>query len=203
VVHSTSSGSSSSESDEAVALYSFQSEPSTEELDILNSTEKYLEQCLFYFKDFNMSDARHRLAKHDIGSFLLRPSSDPNFFLSLSVKTTRGTTSIRIVFKNKKFFLDSDPALKRQLPMFESIPALIEFYLQLASSVHKNRVVFLESSGRKDTPIILKKPCLRQTGTLRHLCRRTIQASLVKQRSCQLHKLPGASTRILEFLQDY
>ncbi|ELT97301.1 hypothetical protein CAPTEDRAFT_76715, partial [Capitella teleta] len=147
---------------------------SEEEQVILKETYNYLDNCLYFYQDFQMEAARLRLNNYQVGTFLLRPSSDPNYLLSLSVKTSRGTTSVRIAFKNKKFYLDSDPNMRHQLPTFDSIPSLLHSYMKLATSVHKNRVVFLEASGRKDTPISLKKPCLRVVGSLKHLCRLVI-----------------------------
>jgi hypothetical protein len=200
-----SSSSSSSEEDEetvdAVTQYCRAQVGLSENNVILGHTQRYLDQCLYYHPECSMAEARHRLAGHQIGAFLLRPSSNPNFVLSLSVKTQRGTTAVRIAFRNKRFLLDADPTLKKQLPSFPSVAALIQFHLKVSSSVHKNRVVFLESSGRKDTPITLLKPALRETGSLKHLSRMAIHAALNNKKL--VHTLPGASTNIIEFLQDY
>jgi hypothetical protein len=197
---STSGGSSTSNED--VSQYCFASKLSPEELAVLEHTNRFLDQCQFFYPDDSKEDARRRLADPPPGTFLLRPTSDPNFFLSLSVKTSRGTTSVRVAFRAKKFSLDSDPQMRQPLPAFDSVPALITSYRRLADSVHKNRVVFLEASGRKDTPIILKSPLLKAVASLKHLSRVSIMRA-VHPRVNQLHLLPGASTWTTDFLLDY
>ena len=187
---------------EQVSQYSQVSQPSHEHIQVLLQTYKHLDQCLFFYKNLKMQEAKKRLSAHKPGAFLLRTSSDPNFILSLSVKTPRGTTSIRIAFRKGKFCLDSDPGLLTELPSFTNVFQLIDYYVQIASTFRKNSHVFLEATGRKDTPIVLKNPCLRETGSLKHLSRLAINTALRSQ-THKLHGLPGASTSIIDYLMDY
>lgn len=137
--------------------------------------------CNFYYRNLTNVEAKHYLHRTQVGTFLLRDSSDHRFRYSLSVKTSRGTTSIRIsVTSSGRFRLDSDPERKSHMPSFGSVLELIEHYYLSASTKtpgdgkRRSQCVLLESSGRSDTPMILKKPLELSAAPLAHLCRRCI-----------------------------
>lgn len=156
--------------------------------------------CNFYYGALTNADAKSRLHRAPVGTFLLRDSSDRRFAYSLSVKTSRGTTSIRISSSSggddppssapgRCFRLDSDPNQKSQMPSFGSVLELVEHYhlsaLGSASSSssssrdgtkreRRSHCVLLESSGRSDTPMVLRRPLELSPAPLGHLCRRLV-----------------------------
>lgn len=142
---------------------------------------KAVDECNFYYGSMTNTEAKSRLHRCSVGTFLLRDSSDPRFRYSLSVKTTRGTTSIRIVGTSTGHFrLDSDPHQESRMPAFQWILSLAEHYFLSASKPssekgkHRGHCVLLESSGRYDTPMVLRRPLELSPAPLAHLCRRAI-----------------------------
>lgn len=142
-----------------------------------------VEECNFYYGNMTNTEAKSRLHRCSVGTFLLRDSSDSRFRYSLSVKTVRGTTSIRIMGTSTgQYRLDSDPHQESRMPAFRWILSLVEHYFLSASSAnsstekgrHRGHCVLLESSGRYDTPMVLRKPLELSPAPLAHLCRRTI-----------------------------
>lgn len=142
-----------------------------------------VDECNFYYGNMTNTEAKSRLHRCSVGTFLLRDSSDSRFRYSLSVKTARGTTSIRIVGTSTgQYRLDSDPHQESRMPAFRWILSLVEHYFLSASSAnsstekgrHRGHCVLLESSGRYDTPMVLRKPLELSPAPLAHLCRRTV-----------------------------
>ena len=131
--------------------------------DILLTSYRELLQCGFYFGKMTLDDVRNRLRNSEPGTFLLRDSSDSNFQFSLSIQTHRGATSIRIRLRPTVYSLESTPddigknrdAVTARLPAFSSVLGLIEYYVTLSSS--REGLVFVESNGRRDTPVFLKR----------------------------------------------
>jgi len=95
---------------------------------VLKKTFQRVEQCPWYWGNISGPEAHHKLRKKPIGTFLLRDSSDARYIFSLSFVTKRGPTSIRILYKHSRFFLDSEKEEMRnsvqQLPRSNSHPAL-------------------------------------------------------------------------------
>lgn len=123
----------------------------------------------FYYPNLTMLEAKNLLKQSPEGTFLLRNSSEPRFAYSLSIKTKRGTTSVRILRTDSgQFRLDSDQAQQNFIPSFNSISELINYYLAQNMKPTGNedcrrthRYVFLERSGRMDTPLLMQQPLIR------------------------------------------
>lgn len=123
----------------------------------------------FYYPDLTMLQAKNLLKQSPEGTFLLRNSSEPRFAYSLSIKTKRGTTSVRILRTDGgQFRLDSDLAQQNFIPSFNSISELINHYLARNKKPTGNedrrrthRYMFLERSGRMDTPLLMQQPLIR------------------------------------------
>lgn len=84
---------------------------SYEDVKKLNELAKILErveECPWYWGNLTGQDSKKVLTGAEPGTFLLRLSSDPKYLFSLSVKTKRGPTSIRIVHENGYFRFDSE-----------------------------------------------------------------------------------------------
>lgn len=134
-------------------------------------------QTTWYFEGMSSQQAKQTLSKSEVGTFLVRDSSDPNFLFSVSVKTPRGPTSVRVSYCKGLFQLDCDVHIKSTVPKFDSLVALVDYYVRLGLN-EKHKCRWLESSGRKDLPIVLKKPKTNGMSDLRHLCRLTINRNL-------------------------
>lgn len=149
-----------------------------EDLDNKNKAFKLLGFTGMFYGDLSMVEARKKLKKSPNGTFLLRKSSNPEFLMSLSVKTPRGTTSIRIRYKNGTFRLDCEESSLMKMRSFDCIMKLLQHYSAATSGGKDSNCVFLESSGRKDTPVLLTKPYLEKPSSLKHMCRLTLNKSL-------------------------
>jgi len=186
----------------------------------------------FYFGRMSIGEATERLGRWPVGSFLLRDSSDPRYLFSVSIQTCRGTTSIRMAYRSGLFRLDCSPDQEHLMPTFDCALRLVTHYVRLcAASVasaaassssaadrrndaqqtstrNGHSYVLLESSGRKDTPVLLTKPYRDQPASLGHLCRRTVHSRLTLG-GCgdsgrdaavdRLHLIPSLKT----YLKDY
>ena len=134
------------------------------------------DRCSYYYGAMTNSEAKARLKGCPVGTFLLRDSSDPAFVCSLSVKTSHGTTSIRIARTGSgRVRLDCDPQQEPKMRAFDSVCQLIDHYVRIGSQPIADDVqgpgegarsggggassgVFLECSKRSDTPLLLKTP---------------------------------------------
>ncbi|XP_033751161.1 suppressor of cytokine signaling 2-like [Pecten maximus] len=168
--------------------------------------------CGWYYANTTSEMAKDMLRKSDVGTFLLRDSVDPKFLYSLSIKTPRGATSIRITYTKGKFQLDCLEKLKNCLPKFDSTVALVDHYVRTSKGDSRRRNVnrFLESSGKKDMPVLLTNPRVNSVSSLQHLCRQTINRSLpnsVEQdysyHNNQIDKIVMLPNGLRKFLKSY
>ncbi|KAL3877753.1 hypothetical protein ACJMK2_035415 [Sinanodonta woodiana] len=132
----------------------------------------------YYYEDIDSNESKKLLKGSPTGTFLVRDSSDQNYLYTLSVKTNRGPTSIRIVYEHGRFSLDADEKAKPHMPTFSCLMELIDYYVRLSRGKKSELCRFLERSGRKDLPVILKTPRLHSVPSLKHLCRLTINGCL-------------------------
>lgn len=150
----------------------------TKDFYVQSKNLELLSESKWYFEGMSSQQSKQALMKSEVGTFLVRDSSDPNFLFSVSVRTPRGPTSVRVSYFNGMFQLDCDVNIKSTVPRFESVAALVDYYVRLGLNTEKHKCRWLESSGRKDLPIVLKKPKTNAMLDLRHLCRLTINRSL-------------------------
>jgi len=182
--------------------------PSARYLASLQTTFARLLVCGFYFGKMSIDEASEHLRESPIGTFLLRDSSDCRFLFALSVKTHRGPTSIRISYVDPGVFrLDSDEDQARVMPTFDCVLALLRHYVMLSCERHQflfqNDYVFLESSGRKDTPVLLIRPLVIRPERLGYICRRRING-LVEGRSVErLHLTPSLRKYLTDYPYDF
>ncbi len=171
---------------------------SVNDLQILSQTESRLQDCGFYYPHMSMADAKKRLKGHAVGTFILRDSSHSGYLFTVSTKTVRGTTSVRIAYGDGHFRLDCDEALASHMPRFDCILSLIQYYI-LASKRRSSKCVWIESSGRKDTPVVLSKPLKQNVSSLKHLARRALHQCVPNDK---LEQLP-ANSKTLQYLKEY
>lgn len=195
---------------------------SQEDMDRLRSALNTLSISGWYHGAMTYKDAKRKLREADNGTFLIRDSSDSNYLFSLSVKTARGTTSVRIDYDQGKFSLDSDDAIRSNAPSYDCVVRLINHYIELSRAEDKSReidladedtnsnemrprkgsgqFVWLEPSGRKDTDASIRKPLRSDVPSLQHLCRCSINRQLKQQGKIVTLDLPG---KLKSYLMDY
>ncbi|XP_074648525.1 uncharacterized protein LOC141903995 [Tubulanus polymorphus] len=142
----------------------------------------------FYYEGLSSKEATELLEGKQNGSFLLRDSSDPNHLFSLSLKTPRGTTSVRIEYHKGKFRLDSEDCLKTRMPTFDCVISLIMYYVKRVQGKSGRRVL-LDSTGRRDLPVKITKPVLKCVPMMKHCSRKAICRTL-RNPSADVHRLP-------------
>ena len=177
----------------------------------LESVYSRLSQCDFYYGRLSLEDAAERLRHTEVGTFLLRDSTSHNYLFSISVQTCRGTTSIRIVYHAGLFHLDCSAEQEHLMPTFDCALRLVVHYVRICCERRRpaSSYVFLESSGRRDTPVVLRRPLYRQVARLTHLCRRVVHRTLSRgprrsepQRHCLVDRLQLIPS-LKNYLKDY
>lgn len=169
----------------------------------------------WYHGAMTYTEAKRKLRHSSPGTFLVRDSSDPNYLFTLSVRTSRGTTSVRIEYENGKFTLDSEEALRRSAPSFDCVVKLLYHYVVAArtqkrtimkdtngngqSNSNNGQLVWLEPSGRRDTEAKIKQPLRSTVGSLQHLTRCALN-KYVEPTGLEKLPLPG---KLKSYLREY
>ncbi|XP_048745966.2 suppressor of cytokine signaling 2-like [Ostrea edulis] len=170
-------------------------------------TAESLAQTGWYYEHFTRKDAKCLLQKETEGTFLIRDSSDSRYLYSLSVKTGRDATSVRILYRKGKFRMDCDESSRVKMPTFDSAVGLVDFYARMTQMGKSKAGRWLESSGKRDLPIVLQKPKLNCVSDLKHLCRLSINRNLPKTQNRtkvlnSMDKLP-IPRPLKSYLKDY
>ncbi|KAK3762147.1 hypothetical protein RRG08_024956 [Elysia crispata] len=137
----------------------------------LNVVMEELDQSNFYWGNMDSDTARRLLRRTSVGTFLVRASSDSRFLYSLSVKTERGATSVRILYDSGLFQFDCDLSIRDQLPRFESVLALVDFYVLLSQEGGNRMWRWEEVSGDKHMKMTLLQPMRSAVPSLAHQAR--------------------------------
>lgn len=115
--------------------------------------------CFFltgwYWGAVTAAQAHAALQEASEGAFLVRDSSHPLYMLTLSVRTARGPTSIRIQYSRAQFLLDSNSQAQPSLSSFPNVPSLVQYYMGPKRKDEQGKV------GDESSPL-LPKP-LQQT----------------------------------------
>ncbi|XP_067229567.1 cytokine-inducible SH2-containing protein [Chanodichthys erythropterus] len=164
----------------------------------------YLDASGWYWGAISASEAHSVLQGASEGTFLIRDSSHPLYMLTLSVKTGRGPTNVRIEYSLGRFRLDSSSPARSRLQSFPDIPSLVQHYV---GSRNKEEGEKTEESDHIISPtpkecavlLKLKKPIHRPQAfpSLQHLTRLVIN----KNTTCT-GRLPLPKP-LLQYLQDY
>ncbi|XP_068615882.1 cytokine-inducible SH2-containing protein isoform X1 [Brachionichthys hirsutus] len=181
----------------------------SQHLEPLNRSERLTPRCLcagWYWGAVTAAQAHAALQEASEGAFLVRDSSHPLYMLTLSVRTARGPTSIRIQYSSAQFLLDSVPPAQPSLSSFPSVPSLVQFYMGSRRTVEDGKVK-QEAPAKpsrqtvQDASVVLKlrRALYKPQGppSLQHLTRLAINRRA--ERPGQL-PLPGP---LLHYLQDY
>lgn len=165
-----------------------------DDLERLISTFNVLQISGWYHGAMTYREAKLKLKSCQNGTFLVRDSSDERYLFTLSVKTPRGTTSVRIEYEDGLFMLDSEESLRRSVPSFDCVIKLLQYYMRMSKAKsmldsngngstikpksRSGQLVWLEPSGRKDTEARIIKPLTSNVPSLQHLCRCSINKAV-------------------------
>ncbi|XP_032898397.1 suppressor of cytokine signaling 2-like [Amblyraja radiata] len=164
----------------------------------ISCTMSHLELTGWYWGALTSIEARQMLNQTTEGTFLVRDSSNPQYLLTLSVKTSSGPAHLRIEYSEGKFGFDSVVLAKPKLKNFDDVVDLVQHYVSVSKGAHKAHDQSI-APVTKDTVIHLKltKPLYVATPSLQHLCRIIINKST---KTIQELPLP---TRLKEYLLEY
>ncbi|MBN3301662.1 CISH protein, partial [Amia calva] len=101
----------------------------SEDLRCISHTFHYLNSSGWYWGAITASEARAELQRAQEGTFLVRDSSHSLYMLTLSVKTLRGPTNVRIEYSHGRFRLDSSCLAKPRILAFANVPSLVQHYV--------------------------------------------------------------------------
>ncbi|XP_066527691.1 cytokine inducible SH2-containing protein b [Hoplias malabaricus] len=173
----------------------------SEDLRCITATFQHLHISGWYWGSISAGEARDALAGAAEGTFLVRDSSHPHYMLTLSVKTSRGPTNVRIEYSSGRFRLDSSPPAQPRLLSFPSVPSLLQHYVGNGGSEEKGKLGEETPIALKDSAVLLKlrQPLHRPKSfpSLQHLTRLTINRHAACPAQLPLPRL------LLLYLQDY
>ncbi|XP_006892920.1 PREDICTED: cytokine-inducible SH2-containing protein [Elephantulus edwardii] len=104
-----------------------------EDLLCIAKTFSYLRESGWYWGSITASEARQHLQKMPEGTFLVRDSTHPSYLFTLSVKTTRGPTNVRIEYADSSFRLDSNCLSRPRILAFPDVVSLVQHYVASCS----------------------------------------------------------------------
>uniref|UniRef100_A0A672NVL4 Cytokine-inducible SH2-containing protein n=2 Tax=Sinocyclocheilus grahami TaxID=75366 RepID=A0A672NVL4_SINGR len=158
----------------------------------------------WYWGAISASEAHSVLQGASEGTFLIRDSSHPLYMLTLSVKTGRGPTNVRIEYSLGRFRLDSTSPAKSRLQSFPDVPSLVQHYVDSRNKGEEEKTEELDhvtSPAPKECAVLLKlkRPIHRPQAfpSLQHLTRLVINKHTTCTESLPLPR------PLLKYLQDY
>ncbi|XP_017305708.1 cytokine-inducible SH2-containing protein [Ictalurus punctatus] len=174
---------------------------SFENLRCIHATFQHLYASGWYWGNISASQAGDALAGTAEGTFLVRDSSHTHYFFTLSVKTNRGPTNIRIEYSGNRFCLDYSSSACPRLLSFPTVSDLVQHYVGTSRRKEKSKPEEDTPAALKENAVLLK---LRQPlykpktfPMLQHLVRLTIN----RHTNCP-EQLPLPHL-LLIYLQDY
>ncbi|CAG5129363.1 unnamed protein product [Candidula unifasciata] len=174
------------------------------DLEKLEKNYSELLQCGFYFGSIDSQTSKDLLQKTPTGTFLIRDSSHSGYLYTLSVKTERGATSVRILYHKGLFQFDSDERIRNKLPQFDSVLGLVDFHVMVTSEGGNKSWQWEEMSGHRSMKATLTKPLKSSVPSLAHLSRVKINQCLNNAYlSPVVDTLPLVSNREKEFMKEY
>nr|XP_023699007.1 cytokine-inducible SH2-containing protein-like isoform X1 [Paramormyrops kingsleyae] len=173
----------------------------TEDLRCLTRTFHQLHDSGWYWGPVSAGEAQALLRDELEGTFLVRDSCHPLYMLTLSLKTARGPTYVRIKYSHGHFCLDSSCQSKQSLPGFGSVGELVQSYARprrpLSIGGHMAPPGLTLSDAT--VPLRLVRPLrIRETcPSLQHLARLAINRAAPAPAQLPLPRL------LVQYLQDY
>ena len=165
----------------------------------MESAVEALKQSGFYWGGITSKQAKALLKDTNVGSFLVRDSADQRYLFTLTLKTSVGVTSVRIVMQKAMFRFDAGSSEVRT-PSFESVVQLVHYYMEIAWDIKSGT----NTQGKltKDTrgSLLLYYPLYKGISSLKHLCRRTVNRIVI--RPDRVHEL-ALPNRLQMYLRQY
>jgi len=150
-----------------------------------------LEQSCWYYGAITWQESAMLLQDTNHGTFLVRDSQDNKFLYTLSLQRSKeGPTSVRVAFRDGKFSLDAEPAIRRMMPEFASIGSLIVAYCSEQ-----------RTEGAKAN-IVIRKPLYRRPPSLAHSARIIINKRL-REQSCSSYTQLHLPPKLVDYLRSY
>ncbi|XP_053544995.1 cytokine-inducible SH2-containing protein [Bombina bombina] len=179
-----------------------------EDLLCIAKTFCYLQESGWYWGSITATEAKQQLQKRPEGVFLVRDSTHPSYLFTLSVRTNRGPTNIRIEYSNSQFQLDTNSLSKPLILSFPDVVSLVQYYVSTCNSEGGEESTCQDPIGppspKEPAAVHLKllKPLPKagRTSSLQHLCRLEINKNLTPGKDVADLPLPN---RMIEFLQRY
>ncbi|XP_072276475.1 cytokine-inducible SH2-containing protein [Pyxicephalus adspersus] len=179
-----------------------------EDLLCIARTFCYLRESGWYWGSITATEAKQKLQKMPEGFFLVRDSTHPSYLFTLSVRTNRGPTNVRIEYSDSLFRLDSNWLSKPRILSFPDVVSLVQHYVSSCSSDNPKE----PASQPPPEPSLLKEPTAvhlkllqplhrsEESPSLQHLCRLQINRSMLA--GAEVTELP-LPRRMVEYLQRY
>lgn len=137
----------------------------TNRSELSEKVKERLSKASYYHGRLSTLDARVLLKNEPVGTFLVRDSESPNHVFSISSRTSRGTTSVRVSYdvKQQTFELDvggftNSGKPVAQSPRFNCITAIVDYLIRVSTGASGEPCLCVESNGRSDTPFLLLRP---------------------------------------------
>lgn len=159
----------------------------------------------WYWGAITAAQAHAALQDASEGAFLVRDSSHPMYMLTLSVRTARGPTSIRIQYTRAQFLLDCSSPARPSLLSFPNVPSLVQHYMR-PERTEEGKVeeevptkASLQTLQETSVVLKLKRAVYKPHGfpSLQHLTR------LVLNRHCDCPDQLPLPRPLLRYLHDY
>ncbi|NXO22047.1 CISH protein, partial [Cisticola juncidis] len=174
-----------------------------EDLLCIAKTFSYLRESGWYWGSITASEAKQHLQKMPEGTFLVRDSTHPSYLFTLSVKTNRGPTNVRIEYTDSKFRLDSNYLSKPRILAFPDVVSLIQHYLMSCTTESKSEAPHPPPLQKEVAAAAVHLKLIRPLGrkdsipSLQHLCRLRINRC-----TARVEQLP-LPRRMEEYLRQY
>ncbi|XP_072521900.1 cytokine-inducible SH2-containing protein-like [Salminus brasiliensis] len=173
----------------------------TEDLRCITTTFQHLHASGWYWGSISASEAKEALANVAEGTFLVRDSSHPHYMLTLSVKTARGPTNVRVEYSGGRFRLDATSLARPRLLSFSTVPGLVQHYVGTGAKEERGKLGNDAPVALKDSAVLMKlrQPLRRPKSfpSLQHLTRLAINGHTACPAQLPLPRL------LLLYLQDY
>lgn len=164
------------------------------ELQQLSDTVRALHQSGWFYEGISFQESHELLKDTNVGTFLVRNSTNPRFLFSLSVQTERGPTSVRLHYTNGYFRLDAQAHLQGVMPAFPNVIDLIQHYIQEFKkySRNPNMQVWVDNQGKWYSSIRIETPLKKreEPPSLKHLSRLAIHKAIQSSGKPRIPLLP-------------
>lgn len=148
-------------------LYEFDTSPKDQAK--LVEIKRLLNNSGWYHEELSWQQSKDLLKNAPIGQWLMRNSSDSRYTFAVSVQTTKGPTSVRVLYAYGKFRLDSDPRLAVAIRSFDCPIKMLEHYTKALDDQRDE--VWVDNTGLFFSQIILTQPLVKEVRSLSHLAR--------------------------------